>query len=370
MSLRLKKIINKISHDGAFLISNFYNLLYITGFKGLNPNEREAWGLLTKDEFYFFTDGRYFNKNLFLGIKEAKINLLTGEKNIGYYLKKIVEEKAIKNLLFEADDLKYNEVELFKKKTGINLIPSERLILKEREIKDEEEIEKIRKACEIASESLNWLIKQIKLGKKEKELAFQLEFFIRQRGYEIAFDPIIAFDENSAVVHYNTKENGEKEIKKGSVILVDFGVKFKNYCCDITRMIFYKPKNEVINLYERLKKIQQETINYINKQKNSKNFLLKEVDNFTRQLFNQQFKILKISGYPHSTGHGVGLEIHELPRVSFNSEDILKPGQVFTIEPGIYLNNLWGIRIEDTIFINKNFEAEILTKFPKKAIII
>ncbi len=368
---KLKKISSKIySQADGFLISNFYSLLYLTSFKGLSPNEREAWGLITKDKFYFFTDGRYYHQNLLSKIKEAKVNLLSGEKNIVYYLKKIIEEKKIKKILFEADDLKFNEVEFFKKKIAVDFIPSEKLILKEREIKDEDEVEKIKKASEIAGESLNWLIKQVKVGKKEKELALQLEFFIRQQGYELAFDPIIAFDENSALAHYNTKENGEKQIKEGSVILIDFGVKHQNYCCDITRMIFYKPKNEAIKIYHHLKKIQQESINFISKQKDKNNFLLRNIDSFTRQLFQQQFKALLPSTYPHSTGHGVGLEVHELPKISFNSDDILKSGQVFTIEPGVYINNLWGMRIEDIVYINKNYQVEVLTNFSKEAIII
>lgn len=368
---KLKTILNKFNPPAdAFFISNYYNLLYLTGFKGLSENEREAWGLLTKDDFYFFTDGRYFYPNLFLKIKEAKIILLTSEKNIVYYLKKITGEKQIKNIVFEADDLKYSEVEFFKKKIGVNFIPAEKLILKQREIKNEEEIEKIKKACEIAGETLSWLIKQIKLGKKEKELAFKMEFFIREKGYDLAFEPIVAINENSAIAHYNTKNNGEGKVKQGSVILIDFGIKFKDFCCDITRMVFYQPKDEMINIYERLRKIQQQIIDFINKQKRKKDFLLRNIDDFARQIFNQQFKILNITSYPHSTGHGVGLQIHELPRVSFNSEDILKPGQVFTIEPGIYLNNLWGMRVEDTILVNKNLEVEVLTKFPKEAIVI
>ena len=172
---------------------------------------------------------------------------------------------------------------------------------------------------------------------------------------EPAFEPIIAVDINSALPHYSTKLGTNQTIKNDSIILVDFGVKKNHYLSDMTRMILMpKISSTIANQYQQLVKIQQQTIKKI-----KRDIYLKDIDQFCRSSLIR----LGFPEYPHSTGHGVGLKIHEQPKVSALSDQKVTPGQVITIEPGIYFNGKYGMRVEDTILIDNKGKAKVLTLF-------
>ena len=358
----LRKILEEKNLDG-FLVSNFYNILYLTGFKTLTENEREGWGLITNKNVYLFTDSRYI-----INIKLLILKLITPEKGLIKHLMKIVEEEKIQRLGFEGDDLKVNELQKMKAfLTNVELISLEKLTIKIREIKDEEEINSLRIACKIADQCLEDVVKIIRPGISEKEIAFKIEFWLKENGYDYSFYPIVAVDKNSAVPHYDTRAGNNEKVKKNSIILIDYGAKFKDYHSDTTRMIFTgKPTSEMIAVYETLLKAQVQSIKRLQTDNNPVS-----LDQFCRaQLTSHQPLATSHYSYPHSTGHGVGLQIHEFPKISFTSTDVLLPNQVVTIEPGVYVDNKWGMRIEDTILIKENKEVEVLTKFNKQLLII
>lgn len=369
---KLRKTLIEKNLDGL-LISNFYNILYLTGFKTLTDNEREGWGLVTTKNAYLFTDSRYLNNKIQITNDKSIINnkllilkLITPEKGLIKHLVEIVGEEKIKRLGFEGDDLKVGELNKFKKHfIDIEFICLEKLIIKIREIKDEEEIKKIRKACQIADECLSKIIKTIKVGQTEKEISFKIEFWLKEKGYDLSFYPIVAIDKNSAVPHYDTRSGNNEKIKTNSIILIDFGAKFQNYHSDMTRTIFVgKPTNEMINAYQSLQNAQEQTVERLKTDDNPVS-----VDQFCRKILSINYK-LQPTTYSHSTGHGVGLHIHEYPKISFTSTDVLLPSQVVTIEPGVYLEGKWGMRIEDTVLLKENGQIEILTKFNKQLLII
>ncbi|PIY71364.1 hypothetical protein COY88_00545, partial [Candidatus Roizmanbacteria bacterium CG_4_10_14_0_8_um_filter_35_28] len=156
------------------------------------------------------------------------------------------------------------------------------------------------------------------------------------------------------------RSGNNKKVKNGSVILIDFGAKYQDYCSDITRMIFVgKPNNEVLNIYQKLLSAQQKTIKQF-----SNETICKNLDSFCRQQLTNSYS------YPHSTGHGVGLQVHEYPKISQTSIDTLQQNQIFTIEPGVYNEGKWGMRIEDTILVKENKQIDVLTKFGKQPLII
>jgi len=204
------------------------------------------------------------------------------------------------------------------------------------------------------------------LGISEKEISYKIELWLKERGYDLAFYPIVAINKNSSVPHYNTMNGNNQKIKNNSIILIDFGAKFKDYHSDMTRMIFFgKPDEQIVNVYETLLTAQEKTIQQLKIDNNPVS-----IDQFCRQqLTSRKSLITSNYSYPHSTGHGVGLQIHEYPKISFVSTDVLSTNQVITIEPGVYFNNEWGMRIEDTILIGAN-KVEILTNFSKKILII
>ncbi len=368
---KLRKILTEKNLNG-FLVSNFYNLLYLIGFKTLTENEREAWGLVTKDNIYLFTDSRYIKDqkskikttNQILNIFQPKI--ITPEKGLIKHLQEIVVEEKIQRLGFEGDDLKVNELQKLKEQLiNIELVSLEKLIIKIRGIKDEEEIKKIKIACQIADQCLEEIVKTIKVGATEKEIAFKIDFWLKEKNHDLSFYPIIAIDKNSTVPHYDTQNGNNEKVKKNSIILIDFGAKFQNYHSDMTRMIFVgKPTDEMINAYKILLNAQEKTIEQLKIDNNPVS-----IDQFCRKVLATNYA-LQTTTYSHSTGHGVGLQIHEYPKISFTSTDVLFPNQVITIEPGVYIEGKWGMRIEDTVLIKENKQIEVLTKFSKQPLII
>jgi len=382
---KLRKILEEKSLD-AFLVSNFYNILYLSGFKTLTENEREGWVLVTTKNTYLFSDNRYIGSLSSRGVKRRSdlnkeeiaslpsvarndiiTKLITPEKGLIKHLQEIVFEEKISRLGIEGDDLKISEFNRLKQKlVNVESIPTEKLIIKQREIKDEEEISSIRTACQITDKCLEDIVKTIKIGTSEKEIAFKIEFWLKEKNYDLAFYPIVAVDKNSSLPHYDTRSGDNKKIKKGSIILIDFGAKYQDYLSDITRMIFIgNPPQEMINIYNHLLNAQQKTINYLVIMRSHDNYCGKEIDQYCRKQLTTSHQPLIADIYPHSTGHGVGLEIHEYPKISPVSTDEIKAGQVFTIEPGAYMTGKWGMRIEDTVLIKEN-GVEVLINFKKQ----
>lgn len=358
INARIEKLRNKITELGAnaMFISNFYNILYFFGFETLTENEREAFGLVTQNSLYILTDARYQPDE-----SRYHVCLFEPGKSLSYYLQEICAKEQISSLIFESDDLRYYEYSaLIEKVKSVTFIPTFKIGENIREIKDDDEITKIKKACEITDTCLEAIVGTIKEGQTEKEIAFNIEVYLKKNGHDLAFDPIVAIDANSAIAHYNTK-TGSGLVKKGSTILIDFGAKTENYLSDITRMIFFgKPKDSTMKIYMSLLSTQENTLKVVENIN-----MLKEIDLYCRS----EIKKNGLPDFPHSTGHGVGLEIHEHPKVSYASEDKKKEGQIITIEPGVYVANQYGMRIEDTVVI-ENGKAKPLTLFSKAPFIL
>ncbi len=350
---RLRDLFIKYKLD-ALLISNFYNILYMTGFKTLAPEEKEAFVLVTFKNVYLASDGRYLKSSQKLeGILPR---IITPEKRLLHLLGEIIKSEKIKTLGFEAEDLRFHEYKIFKQKLAVKLFPTEKIIQKLRAIKDQEEITKIKKACAVADKCLREITKTIKVGQSGREIAFRIEFWLKEKGHDISFQPIVAVDESAAIPHYNT-QSGSDKVKSGSLLLIDYGAKVDDYCSDTTRVFFIgKPVDPLANVYNKLIDVQEKTIRQVNKTKK-----LKNIDLFCRGELDRN----GLLNFSHSTGHGVGLEVHENPSVSFLSKDRLHSNQVFTIEPGVYILGKYGMRIEDMVWV-KNHSVEVLTSFPKK----
>jgi len=215
----------------------------------------------------------------------------------------------------------------------------------------------IKKACSITDKIFYSIVKKLKNNelRTEKRVDRFIRSEIRKRKLKIAFPPIVASGKRSAKIH---PKPTKYEIKKGFIV-IDFGVKYKGYCSDMTRTLYKgKPTKKQIKLYNRLLSIQKSTIK---KAKPRKECF--EIDYYVRKKLNKLRK-----HFLHSLGHGVSKEVHAKPNLSPRSTDTLKKGDIITIEPGIYIKKKYGIRIEDTILVKKNPES--LTKSPKNLIII
>jgi Xaa-Pro aminopeptidase len=227
-------------------------------------------------------------------------------------------------------------------------------------IKNDKEIADIRRACEITDLCFTEILKAIKPGVTEKKIAFQLEKLFSKYGVEPAFPVIVAFGKHTSMVHYLDAKKSITRAGIREIILLDFGVKVNGYCSDMTRMVFVgKPQAGWIRAYDAIRTIQQSCIDKI-RVLHGKHFSGASMDRFARALI----KKANLPPYPHGLGHNLGRKIHELPRLSRKKDAQIVPGMVFTIEPGTYIKNAYGIRIEDTVLLKKN-GIEILTKSPK-----
>ena len=364
----------------ALLISSVPNIIYLTGYAGFSSLEREAYLLITRNNQYIFTDGRYVT-----AVKREISNFtlleIKGEKTFVRLLRDVCRKEKLEIIGFEAENLSVSEYVKIKKVVKKMKAVSLRNI---RVTKNPDEIKKIKKACDLAVLMYQYITTKIKVGVTEKEIAVQMEIFIKQKGAELSFPTIVAFGGNAAVPHHLTSD---KRLTTNNWVLIDFGVKYKNYSSDMTRTMFFgKATAEQKKMYQTVLKSQQEAVKFLNQEFRSKNYG-KKTKSSNRPLYHKlTYDTHKIKasdvdkvardyiisqGYPtipHSVGHGIGIEIHEAPTLSPNSKDILEEGRVFSIEPGIYIPNVGGVRIEDLFVIQKNQLVQLTNNSSSKTI--
>lgn len=320
----------------GMIISNPVNVRYLTGIVA------EGVLLITRKENIFLTDGRYIEEvNQVLTIDDGIIVYEFKDFSLDEYENFFM---FCENVGFEEDYVTYAQYKEFMHKYKVNNFQeTEKVIEKQRMIKDEEEIEKIAKACEITDQCFSHLVNFIKIGQTEKEIALEVERYFKMHGAEeTSFDTIVASGKNSSKPHAVPTD---KKIELGDVITIDFGCKYEGYCSDMTRTVFagYIPE-EVKEIYDLVLKNQLQTQEEYKEGANVK-ILARMVEND-----------FKLNGYDliHSLGHGVGLDIHEYPYIHGKNDFVLKDKMVVTNEPGIYLPGKFGVRIEDTTLITKS----------------
>lgn len=224
----------------------------------------------------------------------------------------------------------------------VNDIKFTKLVTNLRMIKDEEEIKNITTASYITNKIINQAIQYLKPDVTEIDVKHLILKLMLEYNVEPSFDPIVAFDENTSYPHH---VSATKKFTRNSLVLIDVGCKYKGYCCDITRMFNIEnlKDKKIQNLYSKLKLLQKKLIMLC-----KPGVRVKYIDMYARKFFK---KLGFVDNYLHSTGHGLGVEIHEPPRVSIKDATVLKPGMVITIEPGVYFEKKFGLRIEDDILI-------------------
>lgn len=353
---RLSSLRNLLKQNklDAVLVSSVPHIIHLTNFSHFSEFEREAFLLITKTSQHIFTDARYSHA-VRTNVKDFNLQEISIQQPLTTLLQSIIAEEKIKYLGIEEDNLTVRE---YKK---INKVMKE---LKDVELetmrvnKHFTEIDKIKKACEVGDKAFNYSLKRIKRGMTEKKFSYLLENFIRENGSEPSFPTIIAFGENAAIPHH---KSSNRKLKKNEFILMDFGVKYENYCSDMTRTVFFgKTSDKEKNIYQTVKEAQEKAVAFIeNKLKNKQEVKASEVDKVARDFIMKN----KFPSIPHSLGHGIGLQVHESPSLSPRSKHLLTEGMVFSIEPGIYLPDKLGVRIED-IFTIQNGQLIQLTKSP------
>ncbi len=346
----LREKLKSLNLEGM-IVSNPVNIKYLTNI------ESEGTLLITRKENIFLTYTMF--------IQDVNRTLTIDDEIIVADVKDVSVEEAenffvfCENIGFEEDYVTYEQYKKLKQKYRINnMVETENIIEKQRMIKDEEEIEKIRKACEITDKCFKHLLGYIKEGMTEKEVALEIEVFFKKNGADgISFDPIVAFGENSSIPHWTPSDT---KVKNADPILIDMGCKYKGYCSDMTRTIFMGCILEEIKpVYDFVLRMQKNVLDMMRNNFNIKTLSRNVDDSFK---FNNYILI-------HALGHGVGLDIHEMPFINLKNESFLKENMVVTDEPGIYLPGKYGIRIEDTVLISKT-DCTPLTNSEKGYVVI
>ncbi len=353
---RRKESINEILQDkslDAILINSPENRYYLSGFTGT-----AGVMVITNERDHFITDFRYLEQaeEQVSGYQIKEISRNKEEK-----LAEFLTELNISSLGFEDDHISY---EYYQKMTDlcedITFVPLKGSVKDLRITKEPEEIENIKKAVEITERAFDKLMNYIEPGRTEKELAAELEYLLRKEGGEKpAFDFIVASGKRSSLPHGVASD---KKVTRGEFITFDFGTRFNNYCSDMTRtVILGEPDERQSEIYEIVLQAHREVSNNL-----KAGMTGVEADAIAREIITE-------AGYDdnfgHGLGHGIGIEVHEAPRLSTQSEDTLKPGMVVTNEPGIYISDWGGVRIEDDLVVEEDGCA-VLNSSSKELIIL
>lgn len=312
--------------------------------------------IVIADKIVAFVDARYFYaaKETY-GKFGVDCKLYTGLESLKAHLDSI----GAKELLVDYRTTTVREYESYKS-FGLEIKDGSLVIEKTRSVKTDKEISDIRSACKIIEKAYHTVIKQVKLGMSEVELKDLLEKCVFEFGGEdLSFETIVAFGKNSAVPHHET---GETLLEENSVILIDAGCKVNGYCSDLTRTAFFgKPDKKFLDCYSAVL-----NANLVAEENIKDGVTFKQADGFAREYLKEQ----GLDKYfTHSLGHGLGLEIHEYPTLSPKGEGVLKENMAFTVEPGVYFDGEFGIRIEDTVILNGG-KVERLFSDDKKLIIL
>lgn len=352
---KLRQMLNEQGLD-AILITQPQNSLYLSGFgPSAQPDEIEGVLFITEDDSILITDFVYLEQAEREAPEFRLLEVERRDEGIVEALPGLLKEVGAKQVGFEAEHLTFARYQMWAS-VSAELVPTSGLVEGIRAIKDQEEIEAIRKAVALADETYAYLREYIRPGLTEREMAWEAEVYMRQRGAEkIAFDFIIAGGPNGALPHATTTE---RALREGEPIVIDMGARVDGYHSDLTRTIYLgEPEAKFQEIYALVRRAQERAIEGIRAGMRGK-----EADVLARQ-------VIEEAGYGgyfgHGLGHGVGLAVHEEPMGIKTSEEELQPGMILTVEPGIYIPDWGGVRIEDIVVIREE-GVEVLSRASKE----
>ncbi len=318
----------------AIVITSSENLYYFSGFTG-----GEGLLVFTPEKKYIIVDGRYT-----IQAKEQTEGFEVIQYSVLPY--KIIADMGFDKIGFEDKTISYNSFKMMSRAMpAVTTIGVSDELNEYRKVKRAEECNNIRRAEHIGDMAFEHILPFIKPGISEREIALELEYFMKKQGASaLSFDTIVAVGERSALPHANLTD---KKVENGKVVLMDYGCVYNGYCSDMTRTVAVGyADDKTKNIYDTVLKAQLAAIDAI-----KAGVANKDVDKTARDIITE-------AGYgetfTHSLGHGVGLEVHEQPNLSPRSVEILKSGNIVTVEPGIYVEGFCGVRIEDLVLVTED----------------
>jgi len=349
---RLRRLMGERQVEALFL-SHPVSRRYLTGFTG-----SAGWVVVTESDQVLISDFRYRSQ---VREQAPDFRFIEHKGKPFHDVKEVLNAAGVGSVAFEETHLTFAEYRKLKTALHpIELEPMAGMVEKLREVKEKEELEVIRDAAQIADKAFAEIVKELRPGVKERDIALRLEVLMREQGaVSSSFDTIVASGPRSAMPHGVASD---RVMEKGDLVTLDFGALYQGYCSDITRTVMLgQPSDRQREIYEIVLEAQKRTVAAI-----KRGITGKEADRVARDYISQH-------GYGdafgHSTGHGLGMEVHERPNLSLRGETPLEPGMVVTVEPGIYLPEVGGVRIEDDVVVTDQGH-EVLTKSPKELMII
>lgn len=352
---RVERLRSKLAELGleAFLIGSGHNRRYISGFTGSS-----GMVLLTEQGDFLLTDFRYTvqaeQQSPGFTIVEHGVNPMETVKDL-------LLQSGAKRLAFEQEHTVYGDYVRYGKTLGdVELVPAAGVVEGLRVIKEESEIAIMQEAAELADATFAYVTGLLASGMKESDIALKMEMFMRGRGAtSSSFDTIVASGERSALPHGVASE---RLIGTDEFVKLDFGAYYRGYCSDLTRTVVVgRPTQRHRDIYNIVLEAQMNALQNIRPGMTGREADALARDVIARYGYGEQFG--------HSTGHGLGMEIHEEPRLSARSDTVLVPGMTVTVEPGIYIPGFGGVRIEDDILITDT-GIRILTSSPKELLLL
>lgn len=326
--------------NNTLLLTDTKNIFYVTKatFEGF-------WLLIHNNKFIVITSQMIYGQ-----VKQHfknKAQIFVIKNSFGDELVDICKKYKITNLHIDTTNINYNLFKLLNNKLKTNKISvceDNNTIIEKRVTKNKQEIKSIQKACDIVSEVFETVKKKVVPGMTELDIHFKIEEEFAKKHVVQSFKTIVASGPNSANPHHIS---GNRKIQKNDIVLIDMGCIYNGYCSDLTRTFFTGKENKKqIKIWNIVKQAHDKALENV-----KQNMKASDIDLFARNIIKQE-------GYDknfiHTTGHGVGLDIHEAPAIGAKSKNILKEGMIITIEPGIYLEKQFGVRIEDTVLVTKN----------------
>jgi Xaa-Pro aminopeptidase/Xaa-Pro dipeptidase len=343
---KCRKVLDSSRLDGILFVS-LENIRYLCGFTG-----SDGAFVITQKESFFLTDSRYWTQ----ADEEVKGARIVHYKKKMEGIFSLLSDLKLREIGFESAFLPFSAYQFLTDRLAseARLLPLEDQLRNLRAAKDGHELTRIRRAIKIASDAFSHAMEMLKEDVVEGEIALEMESFMKRNGAEaIGFDIIIASGKRSALPHGKASD---KRIEKGDFILIDFGSGFQGYHSDQTRTVVCgSPSPEQRKIYQIVKEAHDKAI-----EKVQPGTPIREVDGAARDHIRNQ-------GYGeyfgHGTGHGIGLAVHEDPAVNGENKGLLQEGMVLTIEPGIYLPDWGGVRIEDMVLVTHH-GAEVMTYLP------
>lgn len=348
---RLRAQLGALEVD-ALLVTNLTNVRYLTGFSGTNGQ-----ALVWDTGAVFMSDPRY----------RARAQEIVRTAEVVIYPDRLTDalgdrlrSAGVNRLGFEASTMTVAERDkLVPRLEGAELVGTDGAVEGLRRAKDDDEIEAVRRAARLADEAFEWVLGRIEPGRAERDVALDLEVRMRSEGAEeVSFEPIVGSGPLSAHIHHTP---GERTLERGDLVLLDFGARASGYCSDLTRtVVLGEPTAEMQEVYALVLEAQSRGIGAVAAGADGRTVDASARDFLARRGCAEEFA--------HGLGHGVGLDIHEAPRLSKTSEDTLVEGDIVTVEPGLYRDDWGGIRIEDCVLVTKE-GAEVLGRAPKDELV-